>query len=167
MVRFGSTMLTVVVADFVGSATEVAVIVASPPLTEVTTPLAPTVATYALLVAKVTDVLEDPVTVAVRVCLISGVANSYVDSLNVTETIALPASADVPPFELAPPLVALPPALVVPPTGVLAPGLVPPVAVSAPAVAVSAPPVELSPPVTLDPPPTLPTPPAPELGLEL
>ena len=65
-------------------------IVASPPLTDVTTPAALTVAMYVLLDDQVTVVVALPVTVAVRPWCRSGVANVYADSLTVTATGAGP-----------------------------------------------------------------------------
>ena len=62
-------------ADFVGSAMDVAVIVACPPLTDTTWPAPLTVAMYVLLDAQVTVVVALPVTVAVSPWCRSAVSN--------------------------------------------------------------------------------------------
>src|SRR5262252_4838895 len=90
--RLGSMIVTVQLALLVGSAVDVALMVACPPLTEVTTPPALTVAMYVSLDAQVTVV----VTVAVSVCETSGVGNEISVSLRVTETGAAPVSVAAP-----------------------------------------------------------------------
>jgi len=94
--------VTVQLADLVGSAIDVAVIVAWPPLTDTTWPPAVTVAMYVLLDVQVTVVVALPVTVAVRGWRRSGVSNVYAVSLSViaigptTESGEPPSSDGVP-----------------------------------------------------------------------